>query len=485
MASVRLAAVYSLGQRYVAFVIQLVVTVIVARLLTPAEVGIFALGAAVSAVAQFLREFGVGSYLISEKTLDQAKLRAAFTVTAITAWGAGLLLVLAAWPLALAYSEPGAGWVLAVLSLNYFLLPLGMVPNARLTRDLRFKELFWVQNVAALVSGIVTVLYAVLGHSYMSLAYGAVVSNVVTVVGLAVVHRGEIWLRPTLAGLGAVFRFGGALTLGRMADQVAARSNEFIVSATLGFHAAGLLSKSQSLAASFNDFFAAGLARVAMPALAKVRHEGGSITEPFLKGTQLIAAALWIFFGLLGVFAHEVIAILFGGQWMQSVPVLQVLCAASMLYGPYMLAYPLLTSMGLVGDLLRIQLFGAPLMIGCIFVGALFGLVWVAAVPMLATLVRLVMTQRVLTRQCGVSGATLMRSLARGAVGCGIVIAAAALVRWQLVQMELPAALVLVLGSSAAMALALPLAAWLDHPIWQEIVRALRAGKARRVAITP
>jgi O-antigen/teichoic acid export membrane protein len=472
MTGVRRAALYSMGQKYVAFVIQLGMTMVVARLLTPGEVGVFALGAAVSAIAQMLREFGVSSYVISQKDIDRQKLRAAFTVMTLTAGSAGVVLLALAWPLAQLYGETGVGWVLAVLSLNFFLLPLGVVPTAQLTKALRFRALFWLQTMAGLASAAVTVGFAAAGHSFMSLAYGSVAGNIVTVLGLAVLFRQDFLMPPTRHGLREVVRFGGSLTLGRIADQLAHRSNEVIVSGALGFHAAGLLSKSVSLTNSFSEFFGSGLTQVAMPALAKVRHEGGSVVWPFIKGTELMAPALWIFFGVLGVYAHEVINLLFGPQWQQCVPLLQVLCAFSLFWGPYMLAQPLIISMGLVGPLLRVQLLCAPLMILAIWVGAQFSLIWVVILPSAIGVLRLALVQHLLSRHCGVTPLLLMRALAGTAAACLALIALAAALRWLLLLMGLPGFVIMALGGGGSLFAAFALAAWRNHPVWQELVRA-------------
>lgn len=475
MSGIRTAALYSMGQKYIAFVIQLAVTMVVARLLTPGEVGIFALGAAVSATAQMLREFGVSTYVVSQRDIDREKLRAAFTVMTLTAGAAGLLLLALAQPLAHLYGEAGVGWVMAVLSLNFFLLPLGVVPTARLTKAMRFRALFWLQSCAAFGGAVVTLLMAYAGHSYMSLAYGSVAANIVTVVGLGLLFRSDFLMWPTLRGLGEVFRFGGGLTLGRIADQVALRSNEVIVGGTLGFHSVGLLSKSQSLTSSFNDFFASGLTQVAMPALAKVRHEGGSIVEPFIKGTVLLAPVLWLFFGLLGVFAHEVILLLFGRQWLETALLLQVMCAVAMLRGPYMLAYPLITSMGLVGPLLRMQLLCAPLTVLAIWLGAQIGLIWVVILPGVVVLLRVSLTQRLLGSYCGLAFVLLRRALLRSALACLALIAIGAAMRWLLQKIGLPDVLVLLLGGAASAGVALAAAAMGRHPIWDEVARVVRS----------
>lgn len=473
MTGVRRAALYSMGQKYVAFVLQLGVTMVVARLLAPAEVGIFALGAAVAGIAQMLREFGVSAYVVSQKDVTQQQLRAAFTVMLLTAGSAGLLLLALAWPLAAIYGEAGVGWVLLVLSVNFLLVPLGVVPTARLVKAMRFRALFWLQTAAGVAGGAVTLALAWAGHSYMSLAYGSLSSSLATVLGLALLFRQDFLMRPTARGLREVFRFGGGLTLGRMADQLATRSNEIVVSGALGFHAAGLLSKSQSLSSSFSDFFASGLANVAIPALARVRHEGGSIVWPFVQSTKLMAPALWVFFGVLGVYAHEVIYLLFGTQWLECVPLLQALCVVSLMWGPYILAQPLLVSMGLVGPILRIQLAFAPVLVAAIIVGAQFGLLWVVVLSAVPWALRVYMTQRALTQHCQVPPSLLLGALVPTALGCVVVVAAAAALRWALVGAGMPALPLLVLGGGLSAVLALVLAAGFNHPVWHEVRRVL------------
>ena len=62
--SAKRALIWSLAERHAGLVVALVTTVILSRLLTPAQVGIYSLCAAFTAVAGILRDFGVSEYLI-------------------------------------------------------------------------------------------------------------------------------------------------------------------------------------------------------------------------------------------------------------------------------------------------------------------------------------------------------------------------------------------------------------------------------------
>lgn len=75
------------------FILQFGASVIIARLLTPAELGIFALAMAANALLYTVRDFGIGAYLIREEHLDTYKIRTAFGLWLMLAWPVGLGLL--------------------------------------------------------------------------------------------------------------------------------------------------------------------------------------------------------------------------------------------------------------------------------------------------------------------------------------------------------------------------------------------------------
>jgi lipopolysaccharide exporter len=124
MSGFRKALMLSLGQRYTALVLQLVSSVIIARLLSPAEVGIFSISAALIAIAHTMRDFGLGDYIIQEKELNEEKVAGAFTITLMIGVCLALVLLLASPFVATIYREEGLRRVLqlclAAIRLGWF-----------------------------------------------------------------------------------------------------------------------------------------------------------------------------------------------------------------------------------------------------------------------------------------------------------------------------------------------------------------------------
>ena len=469
--SVRRAVYFSLAQRYIAFALQLGASVILARLLSPEETGIYALAAAAVAVAHLLREVGVGEYIITQQGLTREQLRSAYGLTIVGASCMAALLWATAAPLARAYSQPGLLAVMHLLAVNFLLLPLGSVSFAMLSKDLAFDRIFIVHTAAAFTGVGVTVYAAYRQYSYLSPAIGSVASIGVTIVLLAILAPKHFFLLPSLRGMRSVLRFGGVLTASRVIEQAASRGSEFIVSALLGFHATGLMSKGSSLIGAFHEFFGSAISRVATPALSRAATDPEAMRAAYREGIVLMALPHLLFFSLLALFGAEIVETLFGRNWMGAVHYLQIGAVGSFLWAPYMLYASLLAVGRSASWQLRIQLVGAPALLLAVSVGSLFNLEAVAAGLVMAGAVKLFVISRFLKTACGITSASLFVALRPSVLLCIPAVVAAVAVKLLGYELGLAPWLRLAAGALTAVAVLIPLAARANHPVMAEIRR--------------
>ena len=485
---IRRALLFSLGQRYLAVVLQLATSMVMARLLTPTEAGIFSLAAVAVTVGHVIRDFGVGDYLVKEPDITPQKVRAAFTVTTLFAWATAAFFLLLAPLLAAAYREPGLATVLHILSLNFLLIPFGSTATALLFRQLRFGTVFWVQTTSLAVGSATTVGLALAGFSYLSPAYGALASVLATVLLLLSVSRRHVLVRPTAHALRGVFRFGGTLTLARLAEELSEKSPDFIVTALLGFHAGGVWGKAGTLLSSFQDFVTTGVSKVATPVLARLDSGSNDNSGPpgtdtlwpaFERAAQMLFLLQCSFFAWLLVCAPEVVGVLFGPQWVQAVVLVQAGAVGGMLWAPCALANALLTARGHAREQLQVNLVYGALLATAVGVGASISLAMAAVLLQGAVLVRTGLTLRALRQRLGFGTRRLLQALGPStgvALAAGLLTAAAA---WACRQAGAPALVTLGCGAVVVGAAALGAAIAISHPLGQEVRRAL-AGRGRR-----
>ncbi len=336
MTSVRRSVAITFLDKYATLAISVVSTMILSRLLTPEEIGVFSVASIFVLLASILRDFGVADYLVQVDRVTPEALGAAFTLMLFVSWMLAAILWLGAPWAAQFYHEPGVAAVLHVLAVNFLLIPFGAVFMALLKRSMRFEISLRIHLAQSLTHALVAVGLAWWGMGYMSLAWASLSGVVVTVVASLWYRPRDIPVRPRLRGMRAVAHFGGWASLGTLAGQGAASLPELAIGRSFGMAEVGYFSRANGLIQLFDHSVMNAAAPVVMPHFARLRRERGDLAEHALYMVRLVTALAWPFYALLALLAGPVIALLYGHQWDAAVPLAQVLC----LYGALKAAAP-------------------------------------------------------------------------------------------------------------------------------------------------
>lgn len=389
--SVRRALVWSFAERYSSLVVTMASTMILARLLTPAQVGVFSLCASVTAVAGILRDFGVSEYLNQEKDLTDDKLRAAFGVAIAIAWSIGLLVFLSRHLVANFYGEPGVADLLAVLSLNFLILPFASPAFALLAREMAFRKIFVVQIVSNTVQSVVAVTLAYRGYGYMSLAWAPVAGIAVQTVLVAYFRPRESFLLPGFKEARQVLRYGTMFVTSRFIETFTRNAHEFIIAKQVGFAAVGLFSRAFGLIELFNSNVTSAVMRVASPSFATDHRAGIPLAGAFARGTAIFTSIAFPFLGFIALMAPEIIRVMFGHQWDAAAPLARILAVALVPFYLIGLAPHLLAATGHVNRRLQISLWFSPVHLLGVLAASFISLEAVASVWAVSNTVMLVM----------------------------------------------------------------------------------------------
>lgn len=353
---VRKSVVTTVITRYSMLVISLVSTVILARLLTPAEIGLFSLAAIFVNLAHSVRGFGVSQYIVQETELTQERIQTAFGITLVIAWTIAVVLVLLSPLAADFYNEPGIGNVLRVLALNFAIIPFGSIVLALINREMRFAIIFRISVLSELFRSLSSIILAWLGFGYMSLAWGAVVGVASTVLLTQVFAPRGMKVRPGFKEWRRVLNFGGSATIAAIAKDLQDGSPELVIGRAMDTAAVGFFGKAVAVNKLFDRVVLSAVRPAVLPHMSAKHRAGESIRGFYAHGLSLVTALAWPFYAFVAVMAFPMVRVLYGNQWDTVVPLARLLCIYAAIDVVFAFAGQALVAVGAVNRLVRLRI---------------------------------------------------------------------------------------------------------------------------------
>ncbi len=323
------AAQWRLTGALVGAVSQLGVSMVLARLLTPANFGVVALASIVIGFVQPFGDCGLGAALIQRTTLTERHVRVGFTLSVLLGVVIAAALAGSAPYVAALMRNPEVTPVLEVLSVGFALARHGCRLGALLRRRLDFKRQFFIDMGSLLVGFCaVAVVLAIRGYGVWSLVWGGLGQTLISALAQFAIVRHPV--RPLLARseIRDLLDFGVGSASGAIVNYIALNSDNFIVGRTLGVASLGLYNRAYMLMNVPYTYGASAMSAVLFPAFAQIQDEQARVQRGYLLMTRLAGIVAAPTLGTLAIGAPHVVPALFGPQWVGAVVPLQILCLA-------------------------------------------------------------------------------------------------------------------------------------------------------------
>jgi lipopolysaccharide exporter len=330
MTNIHASLIISFIERYVLIAISLGSNILLARLLSPDEIGVYSVSLAVIAIAQVLRDFGIGNFLVQEKNLTEEHIKTAFGFSLIVGC---LLFIVTYFSATFAgefYREQRMVNTLQICALNFLTLPFSTISLALLRRDMAFKRLAFVNLIAAIVSFCTSIGLAYSGFGSKSLAVASVALNITTGIGTWLARSDYKFLLPGFSEWRVILHFGGQNTVAGVVTTISMNINDLVIGRILGFTQVAMISRAQAMMNLFNQDIMGAIRNVVFPAFSKIyRERGGDYIESYHNySVCLITLIAWPFYGFIAIHSTEIIRIMFGTQWDEASQLVPVFCLA-------------------------------------------------------------------------------------------------------------------------------------------------------------
>lgn len=301
----------------------LISTIILARLLVPADFGLIALAMAMVGAITILGEFGFELALIQNQKAERRHYDTAWTLSILRGLFAGLIIFLLAEPLANIFEDPRLTEVIQILAFLPLIQGTYNIGTVAFRKELTLNKEFIFRILPRLAGVAITIAFAFTWRSYWALVYGTLAGASLRLVLSYVMHS----FRPRLsfAALGEIFDFSKWILLNSIVAFANRKADTFIIAKFLDATALGMFALSRQIANMASSEVIAPIKQALFPGYSKLAHDVALLRKAFLDVFGiLVLIALPVAVGI-GLTAQFFVPILLGPNWLGTIPLIEIL----------------------------------------------------------------------------------------------------------------------------------------------------------------
>lgn len=433
-ASVAKGAMALGATRIVTNAASMIALVILARLLTPEDFGLVAIGTTVLGIVVALTELSLGSALIQRTEVTQEHVDSAWTMALIRA---GLIIggfAVAAWPLSVLYDDLRLIPVFIVSGATGAMTGLINPMIALRTKQMSFRPMLTMQITQKVAGLVISIGLALWLRNYWAIVAGTAIGTALSILMsyFVIPYRPRLTLSRSKDLLG----FSSWLFFGQVANVLNWRFDQLIIGLFLPKAQLGAYSMADNLSAIPSRETTAPITQALFPSFSRMQDDVGRLRGAYLTAQATIAlVALPLGVGL-AVLAGPIVRVALGEKWMMAAPLVEVIACSYAVQTLTTGSRPLAMSRGKTKGLFVRDLIGLGLRVPFVLVGlagwGLMGMVWGRA---LSSLVGVFISFALVRQILGLPITEQIWSHRRTVVSVGIMAAAVLLADQQLVAM--------------------------------------------------
>jgi len=379
---------WSAASRLAAQGLSWAIALIVVRLLAPRDYGLATQAGIVVGYLNLIGELGLSAGLIQKRVTDRQTLEKVFAALLVGGVAAFFVLFAAASMVAEFFREPSLTRLVRIAATQFLTLPFAVIPQARLSIALRFRELGLVAIVSNVTGAVATLCLAYKGFGAASLVIGATMIAVSRAVALNA-FDGFVAL-PSFRwnDLAPLFGISGTVLLDRTFWYAYVQADSTLIGRMLGARSLGIYSIAMQLTSIPLERASQVISTVALPAFSSINDRPEMVAAGYMKAFRLGSALSFPIYWGLALVAPDLILPAFGSRWATVIPILQILSFSMPLKALGPIASPALTAIGRPGISVRILLWGLCVLPVMIAVGTHWGIAgaavgWTCAAPII------------------------------------------------------------------------------------------------------
>lgn len=477
MPTIKQAILYSAVNKYLMSIITLATTVMIARLLTPSEIGVYAIASAVVMLLSEIRLLGAGVYIIREKDLNPHKIRSALGLTILISWPLGAMLLIASPFISRFYGIEEIQVILIILSFGFVLAPFISIPAAILSKNYNFDKLFYIRLISSLTILVSTFIFIKFNLSFYGLALANTVSMVAQAIATFYFVPKEMQWKPRFRGLRPIVSVGIYSSLSNILYRTQTSLPDIVIGKVSTTANVANFSRGLGFIDFLSQLIVSGVKPVTLPYLSNVLRDGGDVTNAYIKATKLLGAFTWPVLAVASVASLPCIRLFFGDQWDSAAPIASILAFWSIIRSIHGFSQQLLLTLRLESTLILKESVVFLTYMALIIYSSQFGLEAIAWAMLASSLIDLIITSYILKIKTGLGIVRMFREFSSNFLLVGVCWGAAYFSQQALELNEMHYSVALIIYASILPIIWITCLRLINHPLFYELLNVAKRKK--------
>ena len=360
--------------------VSFVVSIVLARLLSPDDYGLIGIIAIFTAVCSTFIYAGFGTALIRKKDATDEDYNTVFLVNLVTSLFLYAVIYLCSPLIADFFKREELIVLTRVSALGMIIGALALVQQTILTKRIDFKTQTKITFIASIVSGAVGIVMALVGFGVWALVYQGLISGIVRTMLLWIYNKWIPNLRFSNKSFQELFGFGWKLMVSSLLDTVWKQLYQVVVGKFYNPATLGQYTRANGFSELFSSNLTSVVQRVTYPVLSNIQDEKERMVVAYRKIIKFTMFISSIAMFALGAVSEPLLYCLIGPKWHEAATYLPLICISASTYPIHALNLNMLQVQGRSDLFLGLEIIKKIIAVGPLLIGAFIGIM-----PMLYT----------------------------------------------------------------------------------------------------
>ena len=318
--------IWQYAEKCGAQVVNFVVSIILARLLTPADYGLIGLITVFISVALVFARSGMGQALVQKKDANDEDFSTVFYYSLGVSLLIYAILFFAAPYIAAFYNEPQLVDVIRVLSVTVIIGAVYSVQQAKVQREMNFKKFFFATSVGTLVSAVVGVAVAYMGFGVWALVWQQISCQLINSIVLYFAVKWRPMLLFSFSKMKQLFGYSWKLLCSSLLDTVYNNIYSLIIGKFYSSSDLGYYNRGKQFPVLIIENVNGSINSVMFPVLSKIQDEKERFKATVRRSIKTSTYIIFPLMAGLAAVAEPMVKILLTDKWLPAVPFIQFCC---------------------------------------------------------------------------------------------------------------------------------------------------------------